>query len=93
ELHNIFANHGQASIGALQGYTMIQMNTSNSFRNPSIAHDYANTASNNAVTIGISMILAEAFTEDWHLARRRPSDRPANAVNTGNTNPIVFGDI
>ncbi|CAG8846337.1 26773_t:CDS:1, partial [Racocetra persica] len=50
ELHNIFANHGQAGMGALRGHTIAQMNTSNSFRNPLIAHDYANTASNNAVT-------------------------------------------
>ncbi|CAG8678990.1 5650_t:CDS:2, partial [Dentiscutata heterogama] len=44
--------HGQAleCMGALRGHTMAQMNISNSFRNPSIAHDYANTASNNAVT-------------------------------------------
>ncbi|RIA99954.1 hypothetical protein C2G38_2236365, partial [Gigaspora rosea] len=33
------------------------------------------------------------FTEDWRLAGGRPSDRPANAVNAGNANPIVFGDI
>ncbi|CAG8850891.1 23280_t:CDS:1, partial [Racocetra persica] len=70
-----------AGMGALRGRTMAQINTSNSFRNLSIAHDYTNTAGNNAVTIGISMILAEAFTEDWHLARGRLSDRPANAVN------------
>ncbi|CAG8475173.1 17222_t:CDS:2 [Dentiscutata erythropus] len=43
---------------------MTQINTSNSFRNPSIAYYYANIAGNNAVTIGVSMILAEAFTED-----------------------------
>ena len=73
--------------------TMAQMNTSNSFRNPFIAHDYANIAGNNAVTVGVSMIPAEAFIEDWHLAGGRPSDRPANAVNAGNANPIVFGDI
>ncbi|CAG8770796.1 14121_t:CDS:2, partial [Dentiscutata heterogama] len=30
--------------------TMAQMNTSNSFRNPSIAHNYANIAGNSAVT-------------------------------------------
>ncbi|CAG8533670.1 33216_t:CDS:2, partial [Racocetra persica] len=41
-----------AGMGALQGRTMAQMNTSNSFRNPSIAHDYTNIASNNAVTGG-----------------------------------------
>ncbi|CAG8536459.1 13915_t:CDS:2 [Gigaspora margarita] len=93
ELHNIFANHSQASMGALRGQTMAQMNTSNSFRNPSITHDYANTAGNNAVTVGVSMIPAEAFTEDWCLARGRPSDRPINAINAGNANPIVFGDI
>ncbi|CAG8572448.1 4821_t:CDS:2 [Ambispora leptoticha] len=44
ELHNIFANHGQAGMGNLRGRTMGQMNTSNSFRNPSIAYDYANIA-------------------------------------------------
>ncbi|CAG8738284.1 34472_t:CDS:2, partial [Racocetra persica] len=44
ELHNIFANHGQTGMGALRGRTMVQINTSNSFRNPSIAYDYANTA-------------------------------------------------
>ncbi|CAG8841830.1 10049_t:CDS:2, partial [Racocetra persica] len=38
-------------IGALRRRTIVQMNTSNSFRNPSIAYDYANIASNNAVTI------------------------------------------
>ncbi|CAG8729204.1 11657_t:CDS:2, partial [Racocetra persica] len=42
---------GQAGIDALRGRTMAQMNTSNSFRNSSIAHDYANIASNNAVTL------------------------------------------
>ncbi|CAG8593697.1 17430_t:CDS:2, partial [Gigaspora rosea] len=93
ELHNIFANHGQAGMGALRGRTMAQMITSNSFRNPSTAHDYANTAGNNAVTVGVSMIPAEAFTEDWRLAGGRPSDRPVNAINAGNANPIVFGDI
>ncbi|CAG8611477.1 7924_t:CDS:2, partial [Dentiscutata heterogama] len=41
-----------AGIGALRRCTMAQINTSNSFRNPSIAHDYTNTAGNNAVTIG-----------------------------------------
>ncbi|CAG8833894.1 18524_t:CDS:1, partial [Racocetra persica] len=50
ELHNIFANHDQAGMGALQGRTIAQINTSNSFRNPSIVYDYANTAGNNAVT-------------------------------------------
>ncbi|CAG8730131.1 13434_t:CDS:2, partial [Racocetra persica] len=85
--------YGQVGMGTLQGRTMAQMNTSNSFRNPSIAHNYANTASNNVVTIGISMILAEAFTEDWRLARRHLLDRPANTVNASNTNLIVFGDI
>ncbi|CAG8764910.1 525_t:CDS:1, partial [Gigaspora rosea] len=93
ELHNIFANHGQAGMGALRGRTMAQMNTSNSFRNPSIAHDYANTAGNNAVTVGVSMIPAKAFTEDWHLAGGQLLDRPVNAINAGNGNPIVFGDI
>ncbi|CAG8729610.1 13119_t:CDS:2, partial [Gigaspora margarita] len=93
ELHNIFANHGQTGIGALRGRTMAQMNTSNSLRNPLIAHDYANIAGNNTVTVGVLMIPAEAFTEDWRLAGGRPSDRPANAVNAGNANPIVFGDI
>ena len=39
------------------------------------------------------MIPAEAFTEDWHLAGGQPSDRPVNAINAGNNNPIVFGDI
>ncbi|CAG8489012.1 3406_t:CDS:2 [Cetraspora pellucida] len=48
------------------------MNISNSFRNPLIAHDYANTADNNAVTVGVFMILAEAFTKDWHLAKSEP---------------------
>ncbi|CAG8805332.1 7279_t:CDS:2, partial [Dentiscutata erythropus] len=42
----------QAGMGALQGRTMAQMNTSNSFRNPFIAHDYANIAGNNAITVG-----------------------------------------
>ncbi|CAG8479469.1 16993_t:CDS:2 [Acaulospora colombiana] len=93
ELHNIFANHGQAGMGNLRARTMAQMNTSNSFRNPSIAHDYANIAGNNAVTVGVSMIPAEAFTEDWRLAGGQPSDRPVNAINAGNNNPIVFGDI
>ncbi|CAG8845926.1 3225_t:CDS:1, partial [Racocetra persica] len=93
ELHNIFANYSQAGMGALRECTMAQMNTSNSFKNPSIAHDYANTASNNAVTIGVSIIPAKAFTKDWHLAGGYPSDRPANAVNAGNANPIVFSNI
>ncbi|CAG8810385.1 480_t:CDS:2, partial [Racocetra persica] len=43
--------HKQAGMDALRGHIMAQMNTSNSFRNPSIAHDYANTAGNNAVTL------------------------------------------
>ncbi|CAG8540367.1 590_t:CDS:2 [Cetraspora pellucida] len=93
ELHNIFANYDQADINALWRCTMAQMNTSNSFRNPSIAYDYANTVDNNAVTIGVSMIPAKAFTKDWHLARGYLSDRPANAVNADNANSIVFGDI
>ncbi|CAG8850423.1 23065_t:CDS:2, partial [Racocetra persica] len=38
----------RAGMGALQRRTIAQINTSNSFRNPLIAHDYANTASNNA---------------------------------------------
>ncbi|CAG8721728.1 20707_t:CDS:2, partial [Dentiscutata erythropus] len=50
ELHNILANHGQANIAGVQVRTMAQINTSNSFRNPSIAHTYANTPANNAVT-------------------------------------------
>ncbi|CAG8840506.1 28474_t:CDS:2, partial [Gigaspora margarita] len=89
------ANRDQAfaGMGALRGRTIAQMNTSNSFRNPSIAHDYANVVGNNAVTVGNSMIPAEGFTEDWRLAGGRPSDRPANAVNAGNINPIVFGNI
>ncbi|CAG8855200.1 45936_t:CDS:2, partial [Gigaspora margarita] len=62
ELHNIFANHGQAGMGALRGRTMAQMNTSNSFRNPSIAHDYANIVGNNAVTVGNSMIPAKGLS-------------------------------
>ncbi|CAG8750539.1 15105_t:CDS:2, partial [Dentiscutata heterogama] len=48
------ANRDQAfgaGMGALRGRTMAEMNTSNSFRNPSIAHGYANTAGNNVVTI------------------------------------------
>ncbi|CAG8652354.1 18045_t:CDS:2, partial [Racocetra persica] len=53
ELHNIFANHGQAGMGALRGRTIAQMNTNNSFRNPSIVYNYANTASNNVVTVDI----------------------------------------
>ncbi|CAG8792142.1 36408_t:CDS:2, partial [Racocetra persica] len=81
ELYNIFANHSQAGMGALQGRTMAQMNTSNSFRNPSIAYDYANTAGNNAITVGVSIILAKAFTKDWHLAGGCLSDKPANTVN------------
>ncbi|CAG8847919.1 26954_t:CDS:1, partial [Gigaspora margarita] len=93
ELHNIFTNHGQAGMGALRGRTMAQINTSNSFRNPSIAHNYANIAGNNAVTVDVLMIPAEAFTENWHLAEGCPSDRPANAINADNANPIVFGDI
>ncbi|CAG8823678.1 39622_t:CDS:2, partial [Gigaspora margarita] len=50
------ANQDQAfaGMGALWGRTMAQMNTSNSFRNPSIAHDYANVVGNNAVTVGLS---------------------------------------
>ncbi|CAG8855009.1 45658_t:CDS:1, partial [Gigaspora margarita] len=59
ELHNIFANYGQAGMSALWGRTMVQMNTSNSFRNPLIAHDYTNIVGNNAVMVGNSMILAE----------------------------------
>ncbi|CAG8745120.1 26874_t:CDS:2, partial [Racocetra persica] len=39
-----------AGMGALREHTMAQMNTSNSFRNLSITHDYANIAGNNAVT-------------------------------------------
>ncbi|CAG8539991.1 17661_t:CDS:2 [Cetraspora pellucida] len=85
--------YGQALECALWGRTMAQMNTSNSFRNPSIAHDYANTASNNAITVDVSMIPAEAFTEDWCLAEGHPSDRPANTVNADNANPIIFGNI
>ncbi|CAG8799675.1 26736_t:CDS:2, partial [Dentiscutata erythropus] len=50
EVHNILANHGQAGMAALRARTMAQMVTSNSFRNPSIAHDYANVSGNNAVT-------------------------------------------
>ncbi|CAG8596561.1 661_t:CDS:2, partial [Racocetra persica] len=42
--------HGQANMGALQDHIIAQMNTSNSFKNPSIAHDYANIVGNNAVT-------------------------------------------
>ncbi|CAG8854662.1 2607_t:CDS:1, partial [Gigaspora margarita] len=61
--------------------------------NPSIAHDYANVVGNNAVTVGNSIIPAEGFTEDWRLAEGHPSDRPANAVNASNANPIIFGDI
>ncbi|CAG8623655.1 2038_t:CDS:1, partial [Diversispora eburnea] len=49
---------------ALRGRTMAQMVTSNSFRNPSIAHDYVNVNENNAVIVEDSMIPAEAFTED-----------------------------
>ncbi|CAG8656694.1 7190_t:CDS:2, partial [Scutellospora calospora] len=74
-------------------HTIAQMNTSNSFENPLITHNYANTADNNAVTIGVSMIPAKAFTEDWHLAEGYLSDRPANAINANNTNSIAFGDI
>ncbi|CAG8647087.1 5645_t:CDS:10 [Cetraspora pellucida] len=70
-----------------------QINTSNSFRNPSIAYNYANTAGNNAVTIDVFIILAEAFTKDWHLAEKHLLDRPANTVNANNANPIVFGNI
>ncbi|CAG8487307.1 23151_t:CDS:2 [Cetraspora pellucida] len=55
-------------MGALRGYTIAQMNTSNSFRISSIANKYANDTSNNTVTASISIIPAEAFTEDWHLA-------------------------
>ncbi|CAG8719123.1 5861_t:CDS:2, partial [Dentiscutata heterogama] len=69
ELHNIFANHGQAGIGALRGCTMAQMNTSNSFRNPSIAHDYANIAGNNAVTIGLSPDLED---DAEHIGTEQP---------------------
>ncbi|CAG8548666.1 15084_t:CDS:2, partial [Dentiscutata heterogama] len=93
ELHNILANHGQANIAGIQGRTMAQMNTSNSFRNPSIAHTYANVPANNAVMIGNSMIPAESFNEDWRLAGGRPSDRPANAVNAGNNNAIILDNI
>ncbi|CAG8809066.1 3691_t:CDS:1, partial [Racocetra persica] len=64
ELHNIFANHSQAGIDTLQAYTIAQMNTSNSFRNSSIAYNYANTADNNTVAVDVSMIPAKAFTED-----------------------------
>ncbi|CAG8839115.1 13234_t:CDS:2, partial [Racocetra persica] len=53
------------------------------YGNPSIAHNYANTASNNAITVGVSIILAKAFTKDWCLAGRQPSDRPVNAINAG----------
>ncbi|CAG8851428.1 359_t:CDS:2, partial [Gigaspora margarita] len=55
------ANRDQAfaGMGTLRGHTMAQMNTSNSFRNPSIAHDYANVVGNNAVTVSNSMIPAE----------------------------------
>ncbi|CAG8856544.1 4280_t:CDS:2, partial [Gigaspora margarita] len=74
------ANQDQA-FGALRGRTMAQMNTSNSFRNPSIAHGYANVVGNNAVTVGNSIIPAKDFTKDWRLAGERPSDRPANAIN------------
>ncbi|CAG8491622.1 6017_t:CDS:2 [Acaulospora morrowiae] len=93
ELHNILANHGQANIAGVQGRTMAQMNNTNSFRNPSIAHTYANVPANNAVTVGNSMVPAEAFIEDWRLAGGRPSDRPVNAVNAANNNPIIFDNI
>ncbi|CAG8472938.1 2600_t:CDS:2 [Acaulospora colombiana] len=53
-----------------------------------LAHDYANIAGNNAVTVANSMIPAEAFTEDWRLAGGQTSDRPVNAINAGNNNPI-----
>ncbi|CAG8631913.1 7381_t:CDS:2, partial [Dentiscutata heterogama] len=58
-------------IGALRERTMAQMNTSNSFRNPSIAHNYANTAGNNIVTVGLSPDLeddAERISTEQPLA-------------------------
>ncbi|CAG8583342.1 20712_t:CDS:2 [Cetraspora pellucida] len=77
----------------IQGYTMAQMNISNSFRNSSIDHIYANTPANNAVTVENLMISAEAFIEDWSLAGGCLSERPTNAVNAGNNNPIIFDNI
>ncbi|CAG8848740.1 25989_t:CDS:2, partial [Gigaspora margarita] len=77
ELHNIFANHSQADMGALWGRTMAQINTSNSFRNPLIAHDYANVVGNNAVIVGNSMIPAEGLSSDLeddaeHIGTEQP---------------------
>ncbi|CAG8625270.1 6828_t:CDS:2 [Diversispora eburnea] len=45
-----------AGMAALRARTMAQMVTSNSFRNPSIAHDYANVSGNNAVTSDIETL-------------------------------------
>ncbi|CAG8598682.1 11447_t:CDS:2, partial [Diversispora eburnea] len=39
-----------SDMAALRGRTIAQMVTSNSFRNPSITHDYANVGGNNTVT-------------------------------------------
>ncbi|CAG8709505.1 3769_t:CDS:2, partial [Funneliformis mosseae] len=63
------------------------------FKNPSIVHTYANVSVNNAVTVSNLIISVKAFTEDWHLAERHPSDRFVNAVNISNNNLIVFNDI
>ncbi|CAG8843505.1 22104_t:CDS:2, partial [Gigaspora margarita] len=67
----------QAGIGALRGLTMAQMNTSNSFRNPSIAHDYANVVGNNVVMvdnaerIGTKQPLADLFEILERIEMRR----------------------
>ncbi|CAG8558868.1 9408_t:CDS:2 [Acaulospora morrowiae] len=47
----------------------------------------------NNTNIGNSMVPAEAFIEDWHLAEGRSSDRPVNAMNAANNNPIIFDNI
>lgn len=97
KLNNIFNNHGQADIAGLQGQTMQEMRTTNSFRPNSLASTFANIGGNNVVTVGdpiAKMIPAEAFEEDWTNAGGEPTDDPVNipAVH-GNNNPIVLQGI
>ncbi|CAH1766642.1 959_t:CDS:2 [Entrophospora sp. SA101] len=80
----------------LQARTMVQMNTSNSFRPHSSAHAFANHPGNNAITVGAveaRMVPRKAFAEDWTNSGGAPTDDAPRFTGASGAVPIILNGI
>ena len=95
ELNNLFNNHGQNTWANIVARTMQQLTTSNSFRDPSGALNYANVPANNGTTLANSGLLpAYGLIQNWDSIGGRPTIRPAtNIAGGGDGNPVVLPEI